>query len=227
MKAPPKSPTRTSTRIKIQAADIKSPRERKPVIAKKKTTPKRKAASAAVKKAPTPATKTTPKRKATTTPKKKTPSSSSAKKAGTRTPGNPSVYEGKPQAKLPNGATWPTGWIEKHFERQSGTTANTFDRYWYPPKTDYKLRSLKDVVRYMEAYAKTKNAEKAMQAVADKKATTTPLTKKSPAAKKKAASPVKRKSTSPKKRSSATKKRSNATPKKTTPEDAKGTPRSV
>jgi Methyl-CpG binding domain len=45
---------------------------------------------------------------------------------------------------------WPAGWITKVFERQSGATKGTTDRYWYSPICEYKLRSLTQVRRFLD-----------------------------------------------------------------------------
>ena len=194
----PTTATRSSTRIKIQAADIKSPRERKPVIQDKKSSSRKKA----VKKSPVKGT--------------------SVKKTAAVRAGNPLIYDGKPMATLPNSATWPTGWKEKHYERQSGNTATRLDRYWYPPKSDHKLRSIKDVLRYMEAFEKTKDTNQAVQAVRDGKeilpTTTSPKAK---AAAKKKITPVKAKATAVPTKTKP--KAIVATKKKTTPVKAKAT----
>jgi Methyl-CpG binding domain len=45
---------------------------------------------------------------------------------------------------------WPPGWITKVFERQSGATRGTRDRYWYSPIRQCKLRSLVEVRRFLD-----------------------------------------------------------------------------
>jgi Methyl-CpG binding domain len=45
---------------------------------------------------------------------------------------------------------WPAGWITKVFERQSGATKGTTDRYWYSPICEYKLRSLTQVRKFLD-----------------------------------------------------------------------------
>ena len=185
-----KTPTRSSTRIKLQAADIKSPRSRETVVAKDQTTTNK-----ARKKTTTCAPKTTANKAKKTTTKKGTSR-------------NPQTYQGKPQATLPNGKKWPAGWIEKHFARQSGRTA--LDRYWYPPKTNYKLRSLKEVLRYLQEFQTSKNAQQAMQAVtAAKLAPTSSIgsRKNKPKVTKKTSSPAKTNATSAKRKSTSPKKR--------------------
>lgn len=75
---------------------------------------------------------------------------------------NGMVYEGPPNRKLAGG--WPTGWIERTFARQTTTSARA-DSYFYPPgRDDHKLRSIKEVERYLEVWNKTKDAEKAWKA---------------------------------------------------------------
>lgn len=46
---------------------------------------------------------------------------------------------------------WPDGWIKRTFERQSGATKGSRDRYWYTPITQKKLRSMVEVKRFMTA----------------------------------------------------------------------------
>lgn len=195
----PTTATRTSTRIQIHAADIKSPRERNPLIQDKKSSSKKKA----VEKSPAKGTSV----------KRKTVASRAA---------NPLIYDGKPMATLPNGATWPGGWKEKHYERQSGNSATRLDRYWYPPKSDNKLRSIKDVMRYMQAFEKTKDANQAMQAVRDgKEILPTKTAPKAKVAIKKMTTPVKAKATAV--RAKTKPKAKVAAKKKITPAKAKAT----
>ena len=65
------------------------------------------------------------------------------------------VYRGVPTKDL--GRPWPAGWKELQFERRSGATQGKLDWYWYPPssigkdKFTYKLRSLAEVRRFLEA----------------------------------------------------------------------------
>lgn len=67
-----------------------------------------------------------------------------------RTP-NEMIYEGAPRKDLPGG--WPEGWIERKFQRTHGTSARLADSYFYPPPPHEKrkLRSIKEVQRYLFA----------------------------------------------------------------------------
>ena len=44
---------------------------------------------------------------------------------------------------------WPPGWIRKKFERLSGATKGSTDRYWYSPKTNKKFRSMTEIKRFL------------------------------------------------------------------------------
>lgn len=44
---------------------------------------------------------------------------------------------------------WPPGWLRRKFERKSGATAGSFDRYWYSPKTGKKFRSMTEIKRFL------------------------------------------------------------------------------
>jgi len=57
------------------------------------------------------------------------------------------LYSGPPDEELEGG--WPNGWIKKLFERSSGKSKGSKDRYWYSPKTNKKFRSMIQVRRYM------------------------------------------------------------------------------
>lgn len=76
---------------------------------------------------------------------------------------NPTTYEGVPQAALPEGYGWPVGWKERRFQRQTGNTAGSEDIYFYPPKSQSKLRSIVQVVNYIEAFNETRDAKMAMK----------------------------------------------------------------
>jgi hypothetical protein len=51
------------------------------------------------------------------------------------------------------------GWTKRTFERQSGATKGDTDNYWYTPKLKKKLRSIKEVHRFVKALAKADNNE--------------------------------------------------------------------
>jgi hypothetical protein len=71
----------------------------------------------------------------------------------------PEVWSGKPEEPLPGG--WPDGWTKKVFERPSGKTKGTRDRYWYSPVTKRKFRSMVEVNSFMAALLQSKGDEDA------------------------------------------------------------------
>jgi hypothetical protein len=88
-------------------------------------------------------------------------SKSSAKSNGRATPKKRQpneTYYGPPDDPIEGG--WPAGWKKSVVQRQSGATAGTQDRYWYTPNLEYKLRSMKEVKRFMAALAAAKGDEK-------------------------------------------------------------------
>jgi hypothetical protein len=68
------------------------------------------------------------------------------------------TFSGPPDEAMEGG--WPAGWKKSVVQRQSGATAGTQDRYWYTPTLEYKLRSMKEVKRFMAALATAKGDEK-------------------------------------------------------------------
>jgi len=100
-----------------------------------------------------------PKKKVVAAPKKKVaapkkkasnPAKSAAPaKAGTAPP----IFEGVPDEPLAGGGSWPKGWIKRVFERKGGATNGRADRYWYTPIQAYKLRSMVEVKRFLDALA--------------------------------------------------------------------------
>jgi len=50
--------------------------------------------------------------------------------------------------------------VKKVFERKSGATKGSRDRYWYSPKEKFKLRSLVEVKRFLKALATSEGDEK-------------------------------------------------------------------
>jgi hypothetical protein len=48
---------------------------------------------------------------------------------------------------IPGG--WPEGWTKRTFERQSGESKGHTDSYWYTPILKMKLRSIKEIKRFM------------------------------------------------------------------------------
>jgi Methyl-CpG binding domain len=97
----------------------------------------------------------------TKTAAKKAASPKQAKKKESATPGRgPSaveVYSGEPNEPLEGG--WPPGWTKKIFERPSGATKGTHDRYWYTPITKRKLRSMIEVNRFLAALGESNGDE--------------------------------------------------------------------
>eukprot|EP00542_Grammatophora_oceanica_P015950 CAMPEP_0194036044 /NCGR_PEP_ID=MMETSP0009_2-20130614/8436_1 /TAXON_ID=210454 /ORGANISM="Grammatophora oceanica, Strain CCMP 410" /LENGTH=539 /DNA_ID=CAMNT_0038677639 /DNA_START=225 /DNA_END=1841 /DNA_ORIENTATION=- len=57
------------------------------------------------------------------------------------------IWSGPPDEKIEGG--WPPGWTKKIFRRMNGATKGSTDRYWYTPVTQRKLRSMKEVARFM------------------------------------------------------------------------------
>lgn len=66
------------------------------------------------------------------------------------------ISRGAPDEPLEGG--WPTGWVRKVYERQSGASKGHRDRYWYTPEKKFKLRSMSDVRKFI-AYFKTVRSE--------------------------------------------------------------------
>lgn len=144
---PKQEGSRKSTRVKILEATMDSPRARKPVIRKTTTiSPKKKAATSSSSSSPKPRAvkKTSPTKKKVAT--KRAPKKSS-----------PMTYEGVPQTALPDGQPWPAGWKERRFQRLSGSTKGTEDKYYYAPKNEEKFRSIAEVTRYIKALNETKD----------------------------------------------------------------------
>eukprot|EP00977_Amphora_coffeiformis_P016667 scaffold5215_cov181-Amphora_coffeaeformis.AAC.21 len=68
-------------------------------------------------------------------------------------------YEGPPTKPSPVSGGWPPGWIERRYKRIAGDTKDREDSYFYPPtEKEYKLRSIKEVQRFLCAYNETKDA---------------------------------------------------------------------
>ena len=55
-------------------------------------------------------------------------------------------------------AYWPHGWRKETYGRPS-TNSKTSDSYWFSPHKNYKLRSLPDVQRFLEALVQTCNGD--------------------------------------------------------------------
>ena len=95
------------------------------------------------------------------TPVKKAVSTKQKQEKGSATPGKGppaiEVWSGEPNEPLEGG--WPAGWTKKIFERPSGATKGTHDRYWYTPITKRKLRSMVEVNRFLAALEKSQGDE--------------------------------------------------------------------
>ncbi len=63
----------------------------------------------------------------------------------------PILSEGPPVAPFPGGGNWPEGWVEQVCTRTSGATAGQLDLYWIPPGVKFRLRSILDVGRWIQA----------------------------------------------------------------------------
>jgi hypothetical protein len=61
------------------------------------------------------------------------------------------LFSGKPDEDLGGGIDWPEGWVKKVFQRMSGATKGGTDKYWYSPQRACKLRSIKEVKRFLKA----------------------------------------------------------------------------
>ena len=83
-------------------------------------------------------------------------------KTSTRHGVKPLVYEGPPTSKLPDGWNWPEGWSQKTYKRKSGESAGQTDDYFFSPKLQVKLRSRRDVVRFLERLKLFDGDEEAM-----------------------------------------------------------------
>jgi hypothetical protein len=87
----------------------------------------------------------------------KTPGSTGKKKGN-----NLLIFEGFPTKHFADG--WPAGWIERRYERQTGTRAQ--DSYFFPPGDTafkFKLRSIPEVKRFQAAFAETQDMALAFQ----------------------------------------------------------------
>ena len=72
------------------------------------------------------------------------------KRSRMKTPGGSvPIYNGPPIGMLPGGKSFPKGWTEQVFSRQSGATEGRTDSYWFSPG-NARLRSKRDVCRYLE-----------------------------------------------------------------------------
>jgi Methyl-CpG binding domain len=65
---------------------------------------------------------------------------------------NPQVWEGVPDDVVAFEIDWQSGWIKRGFKRSSGASKDSVDYYWYTPKHGYRLRSIKEVERFVNLY---------------------------------------------------------------------------
>jgi hypothetical protein len=74
------------------------------------------------------------------------------------------VSEGPPEDEL-EGREWPSDWIKRVYKRSNSRRK---DSYWHTPINRYKLRSMKEVKRFLAALEGTNGDEKqAMQNMRD------------------------------------------------------------
>jgi len=94
---------------------------------------------------------------ATTTPKAKVKTED-----GTKAVRTPAVllWEGPPEEDLGTEAGWPPGWVKKVFQRTSGTSAGSRDRYWFSPG-GRKFRSMVQIRNFLELVEKHNGDEEA------------------------------------------------------------------
>jgi hypothetical protein len=69
------------------------------------------------------------------------------------------VWEGVPNDVVSFDIDWSTGWMKRSFARRSGASKGSIDRYWYTPQKHFKLRSLKEVERFVRFCAENNNNE--------------------------------------------------------------------
>ncbi|KAL3943305.1 MAG: hypothetical protein SGBAC_002633 [Bacillariaceae sp.] len=67
------------------------------------------------------------------------------------------LSEGPPTENLEGG--WPEGWVKRVYERASGVTKGSTDKYWYTPINGLKLRSIVEVRRFLKALKTTNGNE--------------------------------------------------------------------
>jgi hypothetical protein len=80
---------------------------------------------------------------------------SSSSSSATTTSSTKQVYYGRPEEDIPGG--WPDGWMKRTFQRPGGQKQR-FDRYWYTPQMQYKLRSIVEIKKFMQ-YLKDSNGD--------------------------------------------------------------------
>ena len=100
-------------------------------------------------------------KKATTnslTQNKGTGQKGSGKIASVATDNSP-IWEGVPSDVVTFDVDWSKGWAKRTFRRKSGLSKGSTDSYWYTPQKQYKLRSLKEVERFVRFCAESSNDE--------------------------------------------------------------------
>jgi hypothetical protein len=155
---PPIQPPPVATKS-TKAAVVKAKRKANDVSdpAKKKRKPKVRSGTAAEpteeEVQPTERASAPVKGSAKTAPKPKVKSSRNAETdEDLRRKRNPQVWEGVPDDPVAFDIDWSTGWVKRGFERTSGARKSFIDYYWYTPERKYKLRSLKEVERFVNFY---------------------------------------------------------------------------
>ena len=76
-------------------------------------------------------------------------------------------WEGVPTDKVAFSVDW-SKWMKRTYERKSGASKGSCDSYWYTPQQQYKLRSLKEVERFLGFFAQGNNEEAAWKALKNK-----------------------------------------------------------
>ena len=72
---------------------------------------------------------------------------------------NGQVWEGVPDDVVSFDVDWSKGWTKRTFVRRSGASKGALDNYWYTPQKQYKLRSMKEVERFVRFCAENNNDE--------------------------------------------------------------------
>jgi hypothetical protein len=106
-------------------------------------------------------------RKKTVKKQRKTLSKTDTNCGSAKTPHLKAGYNGRARAKelwygRPDPGEIPgssEGWTKRTFQRQSGATKGDTDHYWYTPIREYKLRSLKEVGRFIVELSEAKGDE--------------------------------------------------------------------
>jgi Methyl-CpG binding domain len=59
-------------------------------------------------------------------------------------------YEGRPRKPLNVPGGWPKGWTEQTYVRMSGESVGNTDSYWFTPEKQFRIRSITNVMRFLE-----------------------------------------------------------------------------